>query len=253
MKKITSFFSCLLLFAILTAFTSNKFQNETTIDPIAYKVMEIGFMWDVLNQGFEPDMDRDATWLDVGFRSKYAAVKKHASLEIIESTFGVPVFIRGPHDGEMNFKSTTSFGYYNPEFIAKLKSYTELALEHPMFKQVVKQTYDQYLKSMALTYQEAYRFINDNPSQLAELQTYYLLEIAKPEGSTEGSLQEVFRDYADNGYFADEAGSKAYSMKNPNADWYEAVTAPSFWLRRSIDGTAPQIYELLEMLINEME
>ena len=210
-------------------------------------------MWDFLNQEYEPIMGRDDTWLNAGFRSKYATAKKYASLEIIETTFGIPVFVRGPHKGDMNFNSKTSFGYYNPEFISKLKSNIEIALRYPVFKKVIKQTYRQYFKSMALTYKDAYRFLNDDPEKLAELKAKYLLELAKPEGTSNGSFQEEFRDYADNGYFSDDAERREYKIKNPNANWYEQVTAPSFWLRRSIDGTSQQIFELLDMIITEME
>ena len=253
MKRVIIIFSSTLLLSILTAFTPNNLQESSNVDPSIYKLMEMGYMWNFLSQSYELIRERDDTWLEVGLRSKYATAKKYASLEIIETTFGMSVFIRGPHKGEMNFNSKTSFGYYNPEFISKLKSNIEIALKYPMFKQVIKSTYEQHFKSMALTYQEAYRFLNDDPQQLAALQNQYLSVLAQPEGTTDGSLQEVFRGYADNGYFSDENEVQAYQMRNPDANWYEEVTAPAFWLRRSIDGTSKDISDLLNMIIKEME
>lgn len=253
MRRVIFIFFSVLLISILTAFTPTKFQSKSNVDPIAYKLMEIGYMWDFLNQDYKPVKERDDTWLEVGFRSKYAAIKNYASLEIIEATFGMPVFIRGPHNGEMNFNSKTSFGYYNPTFISELKSNIQTVLKYPMFKKVIKQTYQERFKSMALTYQDAYRFINDDAKKLRELQANYLLDMAQSEGTSNGSLQETFRAYADHGNFSNDAEKKKYEIKNPDADWYEAVTAPSFWLRRSIDGTSEEIYELLEMIITELE
>lgn len=253
MKRVIFIFSGIFFLSILTAFSPNKLQQNSDADPIIYKLMEIGYMWGFLSQEYEPIRDRDDTWLNVGFRSKYATAKKYASLEIIEATFGTPVFIRGPHTGDMNFNSKTSFGYYNPEFISQLKSNIEIALKYPVFKKAAKEAYNQYFKSMALTYKDAYRFLNDDPQRLAELKTKYLLELAKPEGTSNGSLQEEFSDYADNKHFSNDAKRREYKMKNPNADWYEKITAPSFWLRRSIDGTSQQIFELLNMIITEME
>ena len=253
MKRILPVFSGILFLLILTAFTPPKVKQISDADPMVYKLMEIGFMWDFLSQDYEPVMERDDTWLTSGFRSKYATAKKYASLEIIETAFGIPVFVRGPHNGDMNFNSKTSFGYYNPAFISELKSAIEIALKNTVFKRVIKQTYQQYFKGMALTYKDAYHFLNDDAEKLAALKTRYLLDLANPQGTTNGSLQEEFRDYADNGYVAGGVNRKKQKLKNPNSDWYEEVTAPSFWLRRSIDGTSRQIYELLEMIITEME
>lgn len=253
MKRAFFVFSSILFLSILTAFTPSKMQQNSNANPIVYKLMEIGYMWNFLSEAYEPVKERDDTWLNVGLRSKYATAKKYASLEIIETTFETPVFVRGPHNGEMNFNSKTSFGYYNPAFISKLKSNIEVALKHPLFKSVIKQTYDQYFKSTALTYMDAYRFLNDNPEKLTALKTKYLLEIAKPGGTSKGSFQEEFRAYADNGYFLNDTERKEYETKNPNADWYEKVSAPSFWLRRSIDGTSQQFFELLDMIVVKME
>ena len=54
-------------------------------------------------------------------------------------------------------------------------------------------------------------------------------------------MQETFRTYADQ------------SVKQHNSDWYEAVTAPSFWVRRSIDQTDEQIFRILSFLKEELE
>ena len=37
------------------------------------------------------------------------------------------------------------------------------------------------------------------------------------------------------------------------SDVYEAFTAPSFWVRRSIDGTDDEFIALLEMVVNHFE
>jgi len=66
--------------------------------------------------------------------------------------------------------------------------------------------------------------------------------MAQPAGTTEGSLQERFRDYA-------EAAEKSAAQ----SDIYEAFTAPSFWLRRHIDGTDDEFVALLEMVVTHFE
>ncbi|MEZ4886048.1 MAG: hypothetical protein R3E32_15035 [Chitinophagales bacterium] len=235
------FFSVLLLSAssVFVSFTYPSANVKT--NPIVYKLMEVTFLWDLLKENYEPVRERDDTWLDVGIRSKYAMVKQYASLAMVEAAFDCPIFIRGPHNGELNFNDKTSFGYYNPEFVSKLQSNMESALENPMFKQAAKQLYQQHLKSMAHTYLNAYTHLHEDGEYLHDLQVQYLMGMATPEGIQTGSFQEEFRDYAE------------ALEKNQQADVYEAFTAPAFWLRRSIDGTAPQLFELLEMVVKEME
>lgn len=253
MKKILLGLLILPCFIAATTLHTNQVSSNGNTDRTTFKIMEVAYLWNLLKQDYEPNRDTDGTWLDVGLRSKYAMAKNYASLEILETTFGMPVFLRGPHGEQMDFNSNTSFGYYNPAFIQALQTSLTSALENPMFRKVLKQVYGQHLKSMALTYQDAYRYLNEDAAQLEALQMKYLWMLGQPEGTTAGSFQEEFRDYATNGYFADKVAATAYKKKNPNEDWYEKVTAPGFWLRRSIDGTDKQFYELLNRLISEME
>ena len=97
-----------LLFSIATAFTYSPSSSNTS--PSVFKIMEVTYLWDLLAMNYEPNRERDDTWLDVGLRSKYAMAKNYASLSILEETFDEDVFLRGPHQGDMDFNSTTSFG-----------------------------------------------------------------------------------------------------------------------------------------------
>lgn len=249
MKKILLGLLCL---PFLIAATFNQAAPNQS-DPAVYKLMEIVYLWDLVSEGYEADQEQDGTWLDVGLRSKYAMARKYASLELLEAAFGQSVFVRGPHQGDMDFNSNTSFGYYNPAFLRDVKETIEAALQHPGFAKVAKGVYEKHFKSMALTYQDAYHYMHDDQARLESLRSEYLLQLAEPEGVTGGSFQETFRSYADNGRFSNKDEEKAYKLKNPNEDWYEKVTAPGFWLRRSIDGTSDQMYSILNMVITKME
>lgn len=253
MKRFLFVFFSIFLLIIATSFVTIEQRNNQKTDPSVYKLMEVISLWDLLKHEYEPDRDRDATWLDVGFRSKYAMAKKYASLATLETVFGTSVFIRGPHQGEMNFNSTTSFGYYNSDFLDKLQTSITTALKNPLFNKMAKQAYHKHFKSMALSYQNAYYYLNADPESVKELSTTYLQQLNKPAGISSGSFRETFRGYADHKHFSTDAEREAYEAKNPNADWYEEVIAPAFWLRRSIDGTAEQLIDLLDRTIMEME
>lgn len=228
-----------------TAFTtsnSTTLQGAQSIEPGIFKIMEVTSLWDLLKSNYEPIRERDDTWLDVGLRSKYAMAKDYASLEVIEATFGQSVFLRGPHNGDLNFNSTTSFGYYNPSFVNNVYESVEATLANPMFSKIGQGVYERHLKSMAHTYLAAHKYLSANPEIKEALTQDYLYMMAQPEGTTEGSLQERFRDYAE---AAEKSGAKS--------DVYEAFTAPAFWLRRSIDGTDDEFVALLEMVVTHFE
>ncbi len=228
-----------------TAFTtsnSTTAQDFQPIEPAVFKIMEVTALWDLLKSNYEPIRERDDTWLDVGLRSKYAMARNYASMDVIEATFGQPIFLRGPHNGDLDFNSTTSFGYYNPNFIASVHKAVEATLANPMFKAMGKGVYEKHLKSMAHTYIDAHKYLKEQDDLRNTLTQEYLLMMAKPEGTMDGSLQEKFRGYAE-------------KMENSTAksNIYEAFTAPAFWLRRSIDGTDDEFVALLKMVVTEFE
>lgn len=253
MKNFLIVLVCLPL--LITATTYNYDtppMPEKDLDDGVYKLMEVASLWNLLNYEYEPNRDRDATWLDAGLRSKYGTAKLYASLEMMEGAFGVPVFVSGPHTEHMNFNSQTSFGHYNPEFINLLTTKVKMVLEEPMFKKVLKNLYDQHFSSLLLTYKDAYSFVHSDPSLFDDIQGDYNGLINDPKGTSEGSLQEEFRDYADKRYFTPEVRKLAQKTASPKGDWYEKVTAPAFWIRRSIDGTDKAILDLLDLVITEM-
>lgn len=227
------------LLILATAFTNS---TTTATEPGVFKIMEVTHLWDLLKSNYEPDRERDGTWLEVGLRSKYAMAKNYASLSILEETFDEDVFLRGPHQGEMDFNATTSFGYYNPQFIAKAHGAIAAALENPVFSKVAEGFYKKHLRSMAHTYYSAFLYMEQNPKIREALINEYVLMVAQPGGAGDGSLQEHFRKFAED------------LEKGPEkVDIYEAFTAPSFWVRRYIDGTEDDFIKLLELVVGHFE
>ncbi len=246
MRKLQRLTFAAFLLTFATAFTIPTIISKTnTLEPTEngiFKIMEVSHLWELLSWNYEPDRERDGTWLDVGLRSKYAMAKDYASISMLEEAFDEDVFLRGPHTGDMDFNSTTSFGYYNPRFIEKVHLSLESALGNPMFKKVAQPLYEKHFKSMAHTYLDAYKHVQENAGMRNQLINDYIFAMASPQGNMDGSLQESFRGYAE----ALEKGPQ-------KANIYEAFTAPSFWIRRHIDGTASDIHNLLEMAVGHLE
>lgn len=232
--------SVLFLSTAFTSFLSKDTKVSGVVEPDVYKVMEVAYLWELLLENYQNNYETDQTWLDVGFRSKYAMAKNYASLSALESVFGKKVFVSGPHGKDMNFNATTSFGHYNPAFVKSVHKAVEAALETPVFKTVAQQVYRNHLQGMARTYYDAHEYTYKNPRIMNRLKADYLAAMKQKGGTTEGSFQETFRAYAE-------------EAERNGADVYEAFTAPAFWLRRDIDGTSKAFIDLLELVINELE
>lgn len=256
-KLITLSFLLGGLFCVYQQTTQAVSKSTTTLvensdkTPV-YKLMEVAYLWEFLLLNKDYDKEQDGTWLDVGLRAKYAMAKNYASLSQVEAVFGMPVFLKGPHKKAINYQSTTSFGHYNPAFIQELERVFRLALKHPNYRAVLQQVYRVYLHNMALTYKDAYYYIHSNPAQLQAWQEAYNQQLKNKQGTLDGAMQEEFRAYADGGYFSQEVQDAANQIEDFEADWYEKNTAPAFWLRRSMDGTAEQWLELLELVMKRL-
>lgn len=245
--------------------------NTTSVDDPSWYMVKTFYLWDLLKNNYNPNSEPASTYLETGLRYKYAFVKQYATMEITRKTFRYnTLFLNkkelaeftspelethlrsytgsirsmGVAHGEnkdLNLNATSAFGFYNSNAVSNIRSAVDDMLRVPVFKKIAQKVYDQRLKSLAHTYYEAYFHLNGDRQYLEQLQIQYLEEVFSEGGTTDGSMQETFRDFAD------------AMEQNKQADWYEAVTAPAFWLRRSIDGTDEYFIDILETIIKSFE
>ncbi|MFT5765053.1 MAG: hypothetical protein ACI8X3_002489, partial [Saprospiraceae bacterium] len=204
-------------------------------DPAIFKLMETAGLWNLLKTNYD-----DEYWVNVGFRAKYEMAKKYASIQLLEAAFGEKVFLSGPHTTDMNFYSNNSFGHYNPAFISSFRSAWETATAIPKFKEALKSLYYDNFQEIGTAYFNAYKFINQNPKLLEAIEAKYINGM-----NSNGGLD--FNNF--NNYFNSFSGLE--EQKGLNV--YQSYNAPSFWIRRSIDGTASQLYELQLIIMQTFE
>jgi len=206
-----------------------------------YKMKEVFRSWDanVVQNDFS-FYENNHTYIEEGLRYNYAILKNIASITILEQVIGEKVFITGPHEEQFNFFSDDSFGYYNPAFWSKVKTVIEYSLKNDgVFKQLGKYAYNQHLKKEAQLYFDSYNYLKENASMAQQVTKDY--QTAMKSGGEAGTfLQESFRPFAN-------------SKEQLGEDWYVANTAPGFWIRRELDGTAEQIFEILELVRNALQ
>ncbi|MEM8524389.1 MAG: hypothetical protein AAGG68_07085 [Bacteroidota bacterium] len=209
-------------------------QASSTI--LNYKMQEAFRVWDAsATQNEYAFLESNHTYIEEGLRYNYGILKNMASIVILEKAIGEKIFLSGPHTDELHYFSDNSFGYYNPAFWEKVKTVIEYSLEKDgVFKQLGKYAYDQHLKKESQLYFESYRYLQENASMVEQVTKDY--QAAMKDDRIAGTLlQDSFRSFAD-------------SKEKLGEDWYVANTAPGFWIRRQIDGTAGQIFEILEIV-----
>lgn len=251
MKKIVTY---AFLFTILLAACTPSIppKLESTLSPMEYQIHQAFGIWDnEVERLGTPDKTTHSTWLDVGVRYHYAALKDVVLLENLKAAAKVAIFNGGPHGESINFNSENSFGYYNPDFLKEVEKAMEQFIANPISKSLGQSVYDNQLKDLARGYYKAYLFLKNNP----QIPRYPANEGA----SKTMPLSEVTSTYADlvqhehnratlgtpGDYIQDIFESYARAMEKEGDDGYIASTAPGFWVRRMIDGTSKQFASIL--------
>ncbi|MCO6474973.1 MAG: N-acetylmuramoyl-L-alanine amidase [Phaeodactylibacter sp.] len=176
---------------------------------------------------------------EVGVRGRYAILKPLLNPAILEKIFGEKVFRSGPHRGaELNYRSDESFGRYNPAFLRKLYSTLSTLSRSELITGQVQGLYDREFRKVLRTFYQAYEV----GANREDIQKEYLSRMENPaQGLTRGGSMNFFEEQ-----FSD------FSTNPPYYD-PEAVMAAGFWLRRSIDGTADEFYQLLQLTLRTFD
>lgn len=222
----------LLISLSFLLFSSLKCSESTDYTEVKTKTMAAATQIEECQQ----DKQRDEYWLKVGLRERYDCIKGIMGISALELLAGEPVFKKGPHGKELNLSSQNEFGHYNPAFLNKVAVVLEETMKDAKFKLFIKTAYETHLQATCRIYYLSY----DQPTEEIIKEYKELLANAEPceNFGCEPSmfLQESFRDFAED-------------MEKKGHNAYEGFTAPGFWVRRNIDGTAPIFYKLLKQFM----
>ncbi len=217
------------------------------------------------------------TYLTSGFRHLYCSVRNVISFEKVQSIAGLTIFRpEGPHDRELNFNESFRFGHYNPAFLNWLEQYiipqAEDDVRFNTLTQLVYRTqigplaralyhsheilfadlestraFEKRYRSVAGDYSGQEVRFQSPPLAFEKIKAAYLERLenrieTRPDSLELGNdISEDFRWLSD------------YLATDKADDWYLANTAGGFWVRRSIDGSEAQIFQLLEKLLKTFE
>ena len=234
-KRISVFIFLLILASSFALKTDNS--QITLSKSIASLVLN----WDKIISDADLSPENINSWLpNRGIRGRYELAKKYLSVRFLEEIIGEKVFVNGPHAEEIDFKSE-EFGYYNPKFLKKLYGNLKSLYSNKEFIESTQALYDSRLKQYLRTFYLSYEIAVNNE----EIISGYKKAIIDP---SQGSYMNWISgpSYYLQGSFA----GFAQSIEVKGYDVYEGSTCPGFWIRRSIDGTEKQFYELLVLTIS---
>jgi len=184
--------------------------------------------------------EESSTWLpELGIRGKYYANRKTLSILKIADVVGVPLFVSGPHKKKMNYSSQDDFGHYNPAFLKRTLKLLTKTLKDKQFIKNAQPLYNNVFKSYVRCYWNSYRKVILDKAIKTEFISNYLSLME--EGRDAGfEIQQAFSDIA--------AEAEANGL-----DWYEYTVTATFWLRRAIDGTDEEFYNLLKLVMSKFD
>lgn len=216
-----------------------------------------------------------------GFRRLYCSVRLVINLSRAETIAGMPIFRQdGPHGNDLNLKSESTFGHYNPEFLTWLDKFIIPESGDQRFNSLKERAYRSYIADGAKALYYTHQILFSSEEEFAIfLQNYKSIRdsedthrgiggMATQEFDIE-SLELIRSDYEmklalgrplPDQYFENKFFPISDFLVNTKArpapdarHWYLTNTAGGFWVRRSIDGTEAQIFELVVKVLRYFE
>lgn len=243
MKKIPKrplnfIFIVLLQFIFFSYWTDQK-------NTLAVEFKNILFYYELLFEE-QKTIDKTATFpfQTVGVRHKYQFLESIASIGFFrQQTNGrVPVFLKGPHKDEIDYNSA-QFGYYNPEFVELVYHSLDTLLQDQTFKVGAQLLYNKHLKQLARTYYHGYLFIHNRDKAVLK----FNMDL--------DSLKLEYEQKMTNDMNFDSRPAMTYKFLYAMEGYDGSITnmVPGFWIRRFVDGTDDEFFNLLNLVIDNFD
>jgi hypothetical protein len=237
-------FSLILIFSC--SGTKKTTNNNPSLTLFQKQVHELQKNWDAIVDAVDLSYESILSWVpESGIRGRYAQFKTKLGRQVLEKIVGYKAFTKGPHGETLNLNSLTEFSHYNPNFLKKLKTQLKTLYGNKTFVEKFQDFYDRELQDYLRVHYQAYNFIKYNP----EYKTDYLNHIEYYRKNPKLGEQGLSPTYE----MHDSFYHFSVDMEDDGYDVYEAYSCPSFWIRRSIDGTSELFFELLETTIKTFD
>ncbi|NEQ75680.1 MAG: ATP-binding protein [Okeania sp. SIO2C9] len=192
-------------------------------------------------EGYYQEKDEECgTTLDYGLRDLYCKIKPFADYRKLIAISGLPIFISGPHsDSELNFDGGYEFGYYNPEFLNWIQENVIIDPGDNLLKQSIQSAYNDKIRVVARAFYQSHKILFANPEELKAVKDEYQQHLI------EKNLPDLYFER----YW--EFGKKLEAQTKSGLEYkYIVMSSAGFWVRRSMDGTEKQFFDMLTKLLS---
>lgn len=176
-----------------------------------------------------------------GLRSIHCALRGVLGLAELEALAGQPFFLYGPHDPQGLRLMADAFGAYSPAMVQWIETNMLPAASDTEVIARTQWIYDQSLGRMARAYHRSYVQLSRNLWHFDQERRYLMAMI---EGDRPWAYMGA-RFQPDMLYAVLDLDIQAEDL-----NWYHVDTAIRYWQRRSIDGTADEVFQALETLLS---
>ncbi len=173
-----------------------------------------------------------------GMRNFYCRAKQVFTWRQL-TALAPPPFRSGPHsDAGLDLNAEKDFGHYNPDFVRWASKALIPAAEDRALKEKTQRLYDAQVRSLARLYFLVWRVASKDPQWLAAERTRYRAALERGGGSWSGADVDLYHELLG-------TSGNDWGGNDPN----HVRSATMWWLRRSIDETAPLWAQGLERLL----
>jgi hypothetical protein len=188
---------------------------------------------------------------DGGMRIFACHMASWMDLEALQKSVGMPIFLSGPHAaGKLDLQSRSSFGHYNPAFVAWASQALIPGAEDSAFRVRIQAHYIAIVRPLARTHYQVWQKLHAPANArcvAAELDAYKRV-MAGGKTDSWGEHYERWYDFMEPSFCASGApagASRGAAGLNGNV----VITVVGFWLRRRLDGTAAAWHDALVRLL----
>lgn len=180
-------------------------------------------------------------WPDGGIKCAFNHLRSLVSYQSLRMLIPHDIYLSGPHTEQtLRLDRPYSFGHYNPEFLSWLDNAIQPLLND---EQLVKETtplFQEYVGQTTKTFWLCYLYLNKYPEMADSMKNAYQELIAHQELPRTYYYDLAWQDKRKYPYLRELNDLGEY------LDFNVLTTAVAFWLRRKMDGTEDQMFDILD-------
>ena len=234
MKKLTALGLAACLSSTLVAPVSAT-ETADTLYTTAEKILNN--LGNTQHQPFDKDWAYDYGFAPgTGIKNTFEHIRSLVSYSELQALLPFEIYTSGPHSRtELDLENTQDFGRYNLQFVENLEvGLSSLVENEDWLRSVAPKLRDTGLIEKLERFAEMHEYIENNFPEFENIRDIYADKVAEGTWPQGGHYQ----------YLPNKLSGEKY--------WYWGDDTYFFWLRRDLDGTRIDFYNIVTTLLNAL-